>query len=284
MNGATAYRRSLRWYPSEWRERNAESAISAYLDRDDALGRFGPSRVDRATPAWSGVLETAVAPFRRARLPTTATGITFAIAAVLYIAVLDVPARFALLAARTGNVATIALGWSGAVAFVGVIVAIGWIVAAAIALRRGHRVASLALIAVACGASVTTYLLSWPKVQVFTPTTLALIVLIAATAGPFAGAIAATRAGLLRQSALWIIGVSLLAQLLGAAIIAELADTPTRAEIVAIVACAYLPPLAQVASAICFVFQGRGTQSRTTSAPSQPSALTGFHHRSRTSR
>ena len=66
------WERLLRWYPREWRERNAAAMAGALLDEAEASGRTSPTASDRFHLVLAGMRERVLAPSRSSALSLTA--------------------------------------------------------------------------------------------------------------------------------------------------------------------------------------------------------------------
>ncbi|QHC58621.1 hypothetical protein [Rathayibacter sp. VKM Ac-2760] len=264
-SSSAAYRRALRWYPAAWRERNGESAISAYLDRDDATGVTGPTRSDRANLARAGIRETFVATIRRPRLATTAIGALFLLAAWTLTAVILEYGERALLVLITGVVNFDSRTSTGPVLIATALVALAWLSAAGVALRRGRQLPALAI--ALCGlASTGTFCVLWWSGP-FTPLhfqahPIPLIVLsIVAISAPIAATAAAVRAGVLERRAQGFVAAGAAAHVLGVVALSPMDPPWTIAGVVVSVVLMLLSPAAIVVLGASFAFLSRTDRS-----------------------
>ncbi|NQX17979.1 hypothetical protein [Rathayibacter sp. VKM Ac-2857] len=265
-SSSAAYRRALRWYPAAWRERNSESAISAYLDRDDAIGTSGPTRSDWVNLARAGIIETFVATVRRPRLGTTVIGAFFLLAAWSLAAVaLDVGRR-ALLVLITGVVnfhtsmypnpvlATVGLG------------ALAWMSAAVVALRRHRALAAGAILLCGLTSTAAFWLLWWsgpltPLQLQSAPRHLSLLSIVA-LAAPILAIAAAARAGLVQRRARWFVGAGGAGHVVGVWGIAVTDPPSTIVSAVIAVAFMLLAPASFAITGASFVFLSTTDRSR----------------------
>ncbi|ROQ59070.1 hypothetical protein EDF36_2529 [Rathayibacter sp. PhB152] len=265
-SSAADYRRALRWYPAAWRERNGESAVSAYLDRDDAMGVSGPTRSDRAGLARAGMIETFVAAIRRRRLGTTLIGALFLLATWSLTAVALEYGERALFVLITGVVNFDSRPSTGPVLIVTTLVALAWLSAAGVALFRGRPLsaAAIALCGLASAGTLGLFWWSGPftafQYRVY-PVHLILLSSVASSA-PIIATAAAVRAGILESRALGFVGAGAAAQVLGIWGLSPMDPPWTIAGVLVSVALMILTPAAIAVVGTSFVFLSATDRSR----------------------
>ncbi|NQX17978.1 hypothetical protein [Rathayibacter sp. VKM Ac-2857] len=263
---ADAYRRSLRWFPSAWREKNGESVVGTFLDRDDATGVPGPTPRDRTGLAWAGIRESLLAPGRPGRRAGSSIGVLFLLAAWSYgSVVLEVGGR-TLTLATGGNVDTMGRSYGFPVLVAAVLIALAWLCTAITASRRGRPLLATGIGLGGLAAAWTTFHLAWsslvPPLDLGPPLLALGVLSVTALAAALLAAVSTVRAGLLEKPASWIIGVGAALHVVGASLLTALEQPFTAPEVLLVIVSALLAPAYLALTGFGFVFLSTSTTRR----------------------